>query len=121
MNVISSQQSGSKNLESLQKLTSLIYLCQLLSLILAGLPLLVGVAINLYKRDEVQGTWLESHFDWQIKTAWITLLGAVLSGMSYSLDMGRLMLIVTLCWLIYRITIGWYVLNDDQPMTIQSK
>jgi hypothetical protein len=36
-----------------------VYLCQALTFMLAGLPLLVSVVINFYGRNDVQGTWLE--------------------------------------------------------------
>lgn len=63
---------------------------------LAGLPLLVGVAINFYKRNEVQGTWLESHFDWQIKTTWVALAGFEFSGLTFEFGVGILSLMATL-------------------------
>ena len=36
-----------------------------------GLPSIIAVIMNYVKRDEVKGTWLESHFRWQIRTFWI--------------------------------------------------
>ena len=86
---------------------------------LAGLPLLIGVAINFFKRNEVQGTWLESHFNWQIKTTWITLAGFALSGITFGMGIGFFILIATVVWLVYRITIGWFALNDDKPINNQ--
>jgi uncharacterized membrane protein len=44
-----------------------------------GLPSLAAVVLNYLKRGEVAGTWLESHFRWQIRTFWFTLLWLVLS------------------------------------------
>ncbi|MFZ2311226.1 MAG: hypothetical protein WAV82_01280, partial [Methylobacter sp.] len=90
-----------------------------LTFMLAGLPLLVGVAINFFKRNEVQGTWLESHFNWQIKTTWITLAGFALSGITFGMGIGVFILIATVVWLVYRITIGWFALNDDKPVNNQ--
>ena len=35
-----------------------------------GLPSLIAVLLNYLKRSDVRGTWLESHFVWQIRTFW---------------------------------------------------
>ncbi len=116
MNDISTEQKETEKLQTLKKLAATVYLCQALTFMLAGLPLLVGVAINFFKRNEVQGTWLESHFNWQIKTTWITLAGFTLSGITFGMGIGVFILIATVVWLVYRITIGWYALNDGKPV-----
>ncbi|MCK5662346.1 MAG: hypothetical protein KAI17_02620, partial [Thiotrichaceae bacterium] len=100
----------------LKRLTATVYLCQVLTFMLAGLPLLVGVAINFFKHDEVQGTWLESHFNWQIKTSWVALAGFALSGLTFGMGFGVFILIMTVLWMIYRIAIGWYALTDGNPI-----
>ena len=116
MNNISTEQKESAKLQTLKKLAATVYLCQALTFMLAGLPLLLGVAINFYKRNEVQGTWLESHFNWQIKTVWITLAGFAVSGLTFEMGIGFFILIATVVLLVYRIVIGWYALNDDKPV-----
>ena len=112
MNTIKTEQLDANKLHELKQLASTVYLCQILTFMLAGVPLLVGVAINFYKRNEVQGTWLQSHFDWQIRTAWITLAGFAISGLTFEVGIGFYTLIMTLLWMIYRIAIGWYALTD---------
>jgi uncharacterized membrane protein len=116
MNDISTEKKDAAKFQALKKLTAGVYLCQALTFMLAGLPLLLGVAINFYKRKEVQGTWLESHFNWQIKTVWITLAGFAVSGVTLEMGIGFFILIATIVLLIYRITIGWYALNDEKPV-----
>lgn len=116
MNDLSTEQKGTEELQTLKRLAATVYLCQILTFMLAGLPLLVGVAINFYKRDQVQGTWLQSHFDWQIKTTWIALAGFALSGFTLEMGVGFLFLIVTVVWMIYRIATGWYALTDGRPI-----
>lgn len=104
--------------KSLKKIAASVYLCQLLTFILAGVPLLIGVAINFYNKDEAIGTWIESHFDWQIKTAWIALAGFAIGGilleMNFFLSVATL--ISTVVLLVYRIVIGWSALNSDKPV-----
>ena len=43
---------------------------------LTGWPSIVAVILNYVKRGEARGTWLESHFRWQIRTFWFRLLWA---------------------------------------------
>ncbi|MDP3878340.1 MAG: hypothetical protein Q8Q50_15290 [Methylobacter sp.] len=103
-------------LRSLKRLTAIVYLCQVLAFAFAGLPLLIGVVINFLNRNDAQGTWLESHFDWQIQTVWIALAGLALSGLTFEFGIGVFILISTLILLIYRIVIGWNALNADKPV-----
>lgn len=116
MNDISTEENNSEKLQTLKKLAATVYICQALTFMLAGLPLLLGVAINFYKRNEVQGTWLESHFNWQIKTVWITLAGFAVSGLTLEIGIGFFILPITIVWLVYRIVLGWNALNDDKPI-----
>lgn len=116
MNDVSTEENNSEKLQTLKKLAATVYICQALTFMLAGLPLLLGVAINFYKRNEVQGTWLESHFNWQIKTVWITLAGFAVSGLTLEIGIGFFILPITIVWLVYRIVLGWNALNDDKPI-----
>jgi uncharacterized membrane protein len=116
MNIIAGEPLETEKLQSLKRLAVTVYICQVLTFFMAGLPLLIGVAINFYKRNEAQGTWVESHFEWQIKTAWISLAGFALAGLLLEIGVGFYVLLVTVLWLIYRICLGWYALNDDKPI-----
>lgn len=108
--------NDTEKLQSLKRLAATVYLCQVLSFAFAGLPLLVGVVINFMKRNEVQGTWLESHFNWQITTVWITLAGLALAGLTFEMGIGLFILIPTVMLLVYRIVIGWNALNSEKPV-----
>lgn len=116
MNESSTDQTDIERLHSLKRLTTAVYLCQVLAFAFAGLPLLVGVAINFMKRDKVKGTFLASHFDWQIKTAWIALAGFALSGLTFELGIGIFILIATVVLMVYRVVIGWNALASDRPV-----
>ncbi len=116
MNEDSINQTDIEKLHSLKRLATVVYLCQVLAFIFAGLPLLVGAAINFLKQEEVQGTWLESHFDWQIKTVWMALAGMAMSGLTFEFGVGFFILIATVVLMIYRIVIGWNALHSDQPV-----
>jgi uncharacterized membrane protein len=122
MNTLSTEQTTTpEQLDTLKKLAATVYLCQALAFMLAGLPLLIGVAINFFKRNDVNGTWLESHFNWQIKTTWISLAGFAVSGLTFEMGIGIFFLIFTVLWMVYRITIGWYALNDNLPVNNKLK
>lgn len=116
MSELADNQKVDKDLTSLKQLTAAVYLCQVLAFGLAGLPLLIGVIINFMKRNEVRSTWLESHFNWQIQTVWITLAGFALAGLTLTTGIGYFILIPVIVLLIYRIVIGWNALNSDQPV-----
>lgn len=112
---INTQQLDNKT-QSLKTTTSIVYLCQVMTFLFAGLPLLIGVVINFMKRDEVEGTWLKSHFDWQIKTVWVTLAGFALAGFTFSTGIGLYILFPTLGFLVYRIAVGWTALTANKPI-----
>ncbi|ATG90129.1 DUF4870 family protein [Methylomonas koyamae] len=116
MNTPSIEQAKIDSLQSLKRLTATVYLCQVLTFTFLGLPLLVGAAINFYKRKEAEGTWLESHFESQIKTTWVALIGFAVSGLTFEIGVGFITLMITLLWMIYRIAVGWYALTDGKPV-----
>ncbi len=91
---------------------------------LFGWPSIIAVIINYVKRSDVRGTWLESHFTWQIRTFWFALLWAVIVAVvSFPLafilvGIGTWVagMFVLGVWAIYRIARGWLRLKDHQPM-----
>ena len=121
--------------ESLIKLAHAIYALHAFSLVtgivgaatvvgafLTGWPSIIAVILNYVKRSEVRGTWLETHFRWQIRTFWFGLLWATLCGLFVVATLGIGLLIAWLpltlvgLWFIYRIVRGWLRLVDHRPM-----
>jgi uncharacterized membrane protein len=121
--------------ESLVRLTHLIYGLHAFSLVtgivgaatvvgafLTGWPSIIAVILNYAKRSEARGTWLASHFRWQIRTFWYGLLWVILCGLFVAATLGIGLLIAWLplavvgAWFIYRIARGWIRLNDHRPM-----
>lgn len=113
---MSAQSIDATKNSSLKNLAATVYLCQVLTFMLAGIPLLVGVAINFFKREAVEGTWLESHFEWQIKTTCLSLVGFMLTGFTMSMGVGAYILGITVVWMVYRIAIGWFTLHDNKAI-----
>ena len=85
-----------------------------------GLPSLLAVFLNYLKRGDVAGTWLESHFRWQIRTFWFTALWLVVYGLLIVTIVGiplAWMLIAVLgFWVGYRVVRGWVALGGVRPV-----
>ena len=82
-----------------------------------GITWIVAVVIDYVKLDETAGTWLESHFRWQIRTFWWGLLWGVLGALLMFVLVGFLVWFAAAVWIIYRIVKGWLALNDGKPVT----
>ncbi len=89
-----------------------------------GWPSIIAVVINYVKRDDVRGTYLDSHFSWQIRTFWwalawiilVWIVGLILSIVLVGFAIwfaGFLMLGI---WVCYRILRGWMRLSNGQSM-----
>ena len=61
-------------LHAFSLLTGIIGAATIVGAFLTGWPSIIAVILNYVKRGEVRGTWLESHFRWQIRTFWYGLL-----------------------------------------------
>jgi uncharacterized membrane protein len=87
-----------------------------------GLPSIVAVIMNYARRSATRGTYLESHFRWQIRTFWYALLWAVVCllvavtiiGIPFAL-LGFAALAI---WIVYRVARGWLALKDGRPMYV---
>lgn len=96
-------------------ITHAVYALQALSFVL-GLTFVAGAIVNYLKLDEVRGTWLESHFRWQIRTFWFGLLWGVVGSLTVSVVIGYAVLLANAVWVIYRIARGWMTLHDGRAM-----
>ena len=81
-----------------------------------GITWIVGVVINYVKKEDVAGSWLESHFRWQIRTFWFGLLWAVIGVPLCLVLVGWAVLFADSVWIIYRIVKGWLNLSENRPM-----
>ena len=89
---------------------------------LGSVPSILGVILNYAKRSEAYGTWLESHYRWQIRTFWYALgwllLGGVLMVTIIGIPIAIPILVTITAWIIYRIGRGWLRLRDRLPMYV---
>jgi uncharacterized membrane protein len=83
---------------------------------LVGVAAIAAIIINYLKREDVAGTWVASHFEWQIKTFWYVLAGAVIGWILIFVLIGFPILLAVWVWAIYRIIKGWLALNDGKAV-----
>jgi uncharacterized membrane protein len=119
--------------ESLVRLTHIIYALHACAVVIGiigaatiagafvfGLPSILAVVLNYVKRDDVRGTWLDSHFSWQIRTFWFTALWLFVYMLLVFTIIGipaAILLIAVLgIWVLYRVIRGWLALNDARPV-----
>jgi uncharacterized membrane protein len=111
-------------LHAFSLLTGIIGAATVVGAFLTGWPSIIAVVINYVKRGDTRGTWLESHFRWQIRTFWYGVLwvGLCLLFVVLTLGIGILIawipLAVVSVWFIYRIGRGWLALVDRRPMYV---
>src|SRR5215510_13718971 len=75
-------------LHALSLLTGIFTMASVVGAFLTGWPSIIAVILNYVKRGEVRGTWLESHFRWQIRTFWWGLLWVALCLVFVVLTLG---------------------------------
>lgn len=116
------------------------YLLYILSYFTAGLLWIVPIFMNYAKRHDADNTWLATHFDWQIKTFWYSIIwfaiGVIivvfaLGGLGVSMmsdgnniaigsvllaSLGFIIMGVAFIWHLYRIIRGWIALADGRPV-----
>jgi uncharacterized membrane protein len=83
-----------------------------------GITWIVAIVVDYVKRDDAKGTWLESHFRWQIRTFWWGLLWAVIGGVLFVVIVGWFVLAAAAIWIIYRIVKGWLNLVENKPVPV---
>ena len=109
-------------LHAFSLLTGIIGAATVVGAFLTGWPSIIAVILNYVKRGDVRGTWLESHFRWQIRTFWFGLLWVSLCVFFIVLTLGIGLivawapLLVVGIWFIYRIARGWMALNERRVM-----
>ena len=118
---------------ALVRLTNIVYGLHAISLVIGafgtatvigaflfGWPSIIAVVVNYVKRSEVRGTYLESHFRWQIRTFWFAALWVVIAVGLFVTVIGIpfawLIVVVTGVWVLYRIGRGWLALNDAREI-----
>ena len=84
-----------------------------------GVPSLIAVVLNYLKRGEVEGAWLDSHYRWQIRTFWFTLLWLMVYGLLIitliGIRIAWVLIVILGVWVAYRVILGWLALAGQRP------
>lgn len=113
--IVESGHGGPVKTDSLKTVATVVYALQAVAYFI-GITAVVGVIIAHIKVGDARGTWLESHFRWQIRTFWYSLLWGIVGAVLLAVVIGYLVLLGVLVWSIYRIAKGWLRLVDGKAM-----
>ena len=107
-------------LHAFSALTGLASAALVVTAFLTGWPSIIAVILNYVKRSEVRGTWLDSHFSWQIRTFWFALLWVVVAAILFvtlvGIPFAWAIWVITGIWVLYRIIRGWLALASHKAM-----
>jgi uncharacterized membrane protein len=107
-------------LHAFSAITGMLTPAMIVTAFLTGWPSIIAVILNYVKRSEVRGTWLDSHFSWQIRTFWYALLwlaiGAVLFLTVVGIPFAVVLWLATGIWVLYRIIRGWLALASQKEL-----
>ncbi|MDE2136384.1 MAG: hypothetical protein KGJ68_03035 [Gammaproteobacteria bacterium] len=113
-------------LHSLSVLIGLLSFHTVIGMFIWGLPSIVAVIMNYARRSATHGTYLESHFRWQIRTFWFAVLWSlVIAAVAIPLVLILIGIPILIggyyalaIWIIYRVARGWLALRDRRPMYV---
>jgi uncharacterized membrane protein len=109
-------------LHAFSAFTGLLSSALIVTAFLTGWPSIIAVILNYAKRPEVRGTFLDSHFGWQIRTFWFALLWLLVGGVAFATLIGIVIAVgiwvITGLWVLYRIARGWMTLSERKPMPL---
>ena len=91
---------------------------------LFGWPSILAVVLNYALRGDTRGTWLESHFSWQIRTFWwaalwaacVAAISALLLVVLIGFATWSVGLFLLGIWAVIRIARGWLRLRDGEAI-----
>jgi len=112
-------------LHAFSALTGLLGTMFVVTAFLSGWPSIIAVVINYVKRSDVRGTFLDSHFNWQIRTFWFALLWALVAFLLavtiLGIPLAWIVAVVVGIWVLYRIARGWLALLSRHPMPVRER
>jgi uncharacterized membrane protein len=109
-------------LHAFSLVTGIVTAATVIGAFLTGWPSIIAVILNYVKRSDARGTWLESHFRWQIRTFWYGLLWVlpcvvfIVITFGVGIVIAWLPLAIVSVWFVYRIVRGWFALRDGRSM-----
>lgn len=87
---------------------------------LLGIVGVVAIIVAYVKRDEAQGSWVQSHFRWLVRTFWWSLLWAMLGAVVFitliGIPIAFAIWAIDTIWVIYRVIRGYLYFHDSRPV-----
>lgn len=103
-------------LHAFSALTGMLTPVFIVTAFLTGWPSIIAVIINYVKRSDVRGTWLDSHFSWQLRTFWYALLWLVVGFLLSIVLVGFAVWAIAGIWVLYRLVRGWLALGAQREL-----
>ncbi|MDP8079214.1 DUF4870 family protein [Phocoenobacter skyensis] len=94
-----------------------IYILFAASILFGGIPTLVGAIIAYVKRDEMKGTFYESHITYLIRTFFVAFIGGILGLILSFIGIGIILLFIIGIWYIFRVVVGMIKFFDKKTVT----
>ncbi|MDP1605547.1 MAG: hypothetical protein Q8L93_02710 [Rhodocyclaceae bacterium] len=109
-------------LHALSALSGILTSASIIGAFVFGWPSIIAVIINYVTRANVRGTWLETHWRWQLRSFWYAALWLLVAGLLaitlIGIPAAILVIVVTGLWVLYRVIRGWLALLDRRPMPV---
>jgi uncharacterized membrane protein len=108
----------SRENEGLRTLTHVLYGLHTLSFFSAGSFSVIAMIINYVRRGDLPDDFFRSHFRWQARTFWFTLIWLLLTSPLWVLFVfpGWVAWSVIGLWYLYRCVRGWWNFIEYRPM-----
>ncbi len=107
-------------LQALSILAGLVTAASVAGRFVFGWPSLIAVVMNYARRRAVHGTWLESHFRWQLRTFWTAaVLIICFSPLVFTIILIPFVIVlyaVVGIWATYRVGRGWLALREGRVL-----
>jgi len=109
-------------LHALSALSGILTSATIIGAFVFGWPSIIAVIINYVTRSNVRGTWLETHWRWQLRTFWYAALWLLVAGLLtitlIGIPFAWVVIVLTGLWVLYRVIRGWSALVSRNPMPV---
>jgi uncharacterized membrane protein len=109
-------------LHALSALSGILTSASIIGAFVFGWPSIIAVIINYVTRSNVRGSWLETHWRWQLRTFWFAALWLLVAGvLAFTLigiPAAILVIAITGFWVLYRVIRGWTALVGRHGMPL---
>ena len=109
-------------LHAISALSGIMTSASIIGAFVFGWPSIIAVIINYVTRANVRGSWLDTHWRWQLRSFWYAALWMLVAGLLavtlIGIPAAILVIVVTGFWVLYRVIRGWVALVNRQPLPV---